>query len=992
MTRGRGLSAFCGATAPIFMEQAMTRMTRRVSLLAGLAVLLFGSESAARREADVAERPVYNAPPTPEANPWADKGIASDYKFGAYYTRKVVNEKWHHDSRTDEWADVMVKFGHGPEELVFCRGDSYLPYWNTGDEKTRFQEMIERSGDGTAERPDTVNRYAHARIIESDASRAVIHWRYMPRFTTDVGPNRMPDQTRMVDEYFIAYPDRTVIRAVLEGQPRYEDWRRSVPGRLFRYELTDAGITETPSRKNDAALMTEAMGFTEKPKRGTQPAPLVALPQVLPAPVVRFTFDEGSGHTTTEVASGGQVTIDGHAAHWRRGVSGSALMFDGWTSAVRQQNDLSERIGDAVTLDAWIACAAYPWNTCPIVQQVQEEVDREVKGVMLPKQTKGFMLAMEPDGALALWATIDGQPYTLKADAVRIPRFRWTRVTGVVDAQGAEGTITLYVDGKQVAQATCPGGKIDTAPSHTLCIGQGMKRLPALPVGSGQYPAQYSFDGLIDEVAVYNAALTKDQVRSSTSVYEMSDERRTRPDMTRRVLPAGKKSWNRFAARYTHLPYHECWNKMFRVSGHPDVVVSFDMNPTRYVLWHGVGYIPMMVTENGRWYSNEFNECWWDGGCEPMSDKKMVFGRVHILEQSPARVVLKWRYPLSTVGYEIAYEDPNTRWGNWCDWYITIYPDGTAVKRMRVYQARQRGHEWHESMAIMGPEQRPEMVIDTTPALTLATTAGDVRKYSWIKEPPTGVDYKDVVLHVVNMKAEYDPYTVVRDLHRGNVYTKRGGTGYSVFPAWNHWPVAQLPSDGRHAVFPDRAAHSSLTHVYWPPSVAWGEQGLYEEKLMLEGLSNQSPEELLPLAKSWVSPAAVKPGEGVTAEYDPAQRAYVLTRDSGDTDVLQVTLAGSVESPLVNPALVVENWGGGGPATIQCSRPLADIRQGVVRRANGVDALVVWLEHNSRQPLELTISRLLTVDATIKALTTKNVPFRLGQAGTPPGRLRPVDR
>ena len=61
------------------------------------------------------------------------------------------------------------------------------------------------------------------------------------------------------------------------------------------------------------------------------------------------------------------------------------------------------------------------------------------------------------------------------------------------------------------------------------------------------------------------------------------------------------------------------------------------------------------------------------------------------------------------------------------------------VKRMRVYMDEFRRHEWQESMAIMGPEQRPEMVIDTTPALTLATPSGEIREYSWIGEPPKGV-------------------------------------------------------------------------------------------------------------------------------------------------------------------------------------------------------------------------------------------------------------
>jgi hypothetical protein len=439
----------------------------------------------------------------------------------------------------------------------------------------------------------------------------------------------------------------------------------------------------------------------------------------------------------------------------------------------------------------------------------------------------------------------------------------------------------------------------------------------------------------------------------------MTEETRANPDMIRRVLPAGEKGWNTFAAHYTHLPFEDSWNKMFRFSGHPDIVVSFDKMPCRYVFWHGVGYIPMLVSENGRWYSNEFNENAWKGCCEPMSDKKVVFGRVDILEQSPARVVLKWRYPLNEVGYRISYEDPESGWGNWSEWYFVIYPDGTMVKRMRIYMDQFRRHEWQESMAIMGPEQRPEMVVDTTPALTLATPSGEIREYSWIGKPPKGVNYKDTVLHIVNMKAEYDPYSIQR-ITGGDVYAAGGGTGYSAFPAWNHWPVGQFLSDGRHAIFPDRAAHSSLTHIVWDDSVPFGKQGRFAEKQLLEGMSNRPAKELLPLAMSWLQAApATTPTAGLAVGWQPADRAYVLTRANSEVKNLQLKLAGSEDTPIVNPALIVENWGQDRTATITLNgkkpEPSMDIRQGVVSRANGVKTLVVWIEHTSTAALEIGI-------------------------------------
>jgi hypothetical protein len=368
----------------------------------------------------------------------------------------------------------------------------------------------------------------------------------------------------------------------------------------------------------------------------------------------------------------------------------------------------------------------------------------------------------------------------------------------------------------------------------------------------------------------------------------------------------------------------------------------------------------MLVSENGRWYSNEFNETWPMGCCEPMSDKKAVFGNVHILEQSPARVVLKWRYPLSEVGYRIAYEEPDSGWGDWSDWYFVIYPDGTVLKRLRSW-AMGGKHEWYESMAIMGPEQRPEMVLDTTPALSLVTTNGTLREYAWIDAPPKDVDYADAVVHVVNLKAAFDPYSIQR-ITSGDIYGAGGGSKYSAFPAWNHWPVAQVLSDGRHASFPDRTAHSSATHIHWKTyeQTARISKTIYKDKLLLEGMSDRPAKELLPLALSWLQPApATSRTEGLEVIYRPAERAYALTRANAGVQNLRISLAGSAESPIFNPVAIVENWGQDRTATITLDgrkpEPSVDIRQGIVTRANGVKALVVWIEHARTAPLEIGI-------------------------------------
>ncbi len=116
---------------------------------------------------------------------------------------------------------------------------------------------------------------------------------------------------------------------------------------------------------------------------------------------------------------------------------------------------------------------------------------------------------------------------------------------------------------------------------------------------------------------------------------------------------------------------------------------------------------------------------------------------------------------------------------------------------------------------------------------------------------------------------------------------------------------------------------------------------------------------MVTLARSWLSPAQIAAaGKGVTAQqYDPAQRAYVIHRDAGDaSQPLTVTLSASHDSPLVNPALVVENWQG--PASVRINgKPVSGkehVRTGLSNN-EGISSLIVWfkLEAESKTVIQL---------------------------------------
>jgi hypothetical protein len=178
------------------------------------------------------------------------------------------------------------------------------------------------------------------------------------------------------------------------------------------------------------------------------------------------------------------------------------------------------------------------------------------------------------------------------------------------------------------------------------------------------------------------------------------------------------------------------------------------------------------------------------------------------------------------------------------------------------------------------------------------------------------------------------------------------------FPYWNHWPVAQLPNDGRKGTRTDRPAHTSLAWFCDPPV---REEGILFTWTYLYGLTAATATDLAPLSKSWNSPAALTlAGDGFKSSgYDTCQRAYVLEANTaGSPPPLEVTLAASDSSPVVNPAFVVKGWGEEIPRITLNGKSLArdaNCRIGLHHELEGTN-LVVWLKHQTSTPLTIKFS------------------------------------
>ncbi len=858
---------------------------------------------------------------------------ASD--FGAYYTALSTGQDWEAHSRTGKFADVVVQLASG--KLVFWRGNSYLPYWQTDKGQWNLTEIIPRTGDGVQPMPDRTNTYSHADIIQNSPDSIIVHWRYLSSFTAG-NPHGDVQRDHFVDELFTITPDGNVHRVIRKCAQRIDDWNDPLNQTEQVLKLDAAGITQVSRTEPRHSAVSDRVEGNPVSKQAVVP------------PSIWFRFDEGTGDDTIEEITRSSVQVNGPKTLWKKGVSGTALEFDGYRSAVVLPSSKAPKLSSGnLTLEAWIAVGAYPWNWAPIVQQGDNQ------GYFLGVDSHGYPGLMMQVGNTWQQLTVPGaKPYT---DPNHLDLFHWHHLAGTFSKQ--DGIMRLYLDGREIANKSVGPDGLRTADADVRIGKAGILRKPTEDTRAS-LPSDFGFDGLIDEVRVYDAALDAAQVSTSFNNANPGQQIVLSPDLQKRRLPT-LDTGGKFGAVYTHLNYYQTWDNLWSVGRYSDVVVGFDQSPMKLVFWRGESYIPTMVNESNQWYMNEFCETGFTrdapGDCEPMSDKPCLDSHVRIIESSPARAVIQWRYRLANPDHHMAFYNPQTGWGDIADWYYYVYPDGVISKQMRCYSSKPDvWHEWDEQIIVLGEGQHPESVIKKTPVMTLVDPDGNASDYDWNPNPPKP-KYAGKILQMIHLTGHYSPFTI-QNFNKGDIY---GGerTWYSVFPSWNHWPTSQINSSGRNASFTDRASHASLSHLFWPVSDHRTGDIPYQEKTLMEGMSDQPASSLTPLAKSWLhAPGVSLCSGGTSLGYAQAERAYCFQYASHP---LAFTIDASATNPIHNLCMVIKNW----PSRTSradllmnemAQTPGPDFRQGTTIDTDGTDTLVIWIGLQSEKPVTFKLS------------------------------------
>ena len=205
--------------------------------------------------------------------------------------------------------------------------------------------------------------------------------------------------------------------------------------------------------------------------------------QTLPAGLVAaYGFNEGSGSTTGD-ASGNSNTGTISGATWTTpGRYGRALSYNGSSNRVNVADANSLDLSTGMTLEAWVyPTASSGWRTVAIKERVG-----------------GMTYALYANNGAsrpAVYLRI-GSTDRYVTGSTSLPLNMWTHLAATYNGS----TVLLYVNGSQVGSLAATG---------SMAVSNRALRIGGSTTLSGRY-----FAGRIDEVRIYNRALTQTEIQT----------------------------------------------------------------------------------------------------------------------------------------------------------------------------------------------------------------------------------------------------------------------------------------------------------------------------------------------------------------------------------------------------------------------------------------------------------------------------------------------
>ena len=216
-----------------------------------------------------------------------------------------------------------------------------------------------------------------------------------------------------------------------------------------------------------------------------------------PPPLVAgYGFDEGAGGTATDASGHGLTGTLVNGPTWVAGRYGTALNFNGTSQYVNLANPTALRLTGSSTISAWINSSAFPGDDAAVVSkrgnnnngyQLDTTIDRGPR-------TIGFKLTNSSGRDMIRYGATAMQANT------------WYHIAGVYNATTA--TMDVYLN-----------GQLDNGPLVGTVTTSQRDTNQNVNIGR-RSTGGFGFIGRIDDVRIYDRALTRDQIvaDSATSV------------------------------------------------------------------------------------------------------------------------------------------------------------------------------------------------------------------------------------------------------------------------------------------------------------------------------------------------------------------------------------------------------------------------------------------------------------------------------------------
>lgn len=231
----------------------------------------------------------------------------------------------------------------------------------------------------------------------------------------------------------------------------------------------------------------------------------ILLPMSAEAQVAHFPMSL-SGGSITEVVGGGTYKVNSQLpACTVEAIDGDALLFDGWSNYVNAALPAGINY-DELTMSVLLAPQTYPMMVVDVAETTPTYAT--ICGNLAADEKSGFALKLSSQGDLkvVIGSAYSGGRRTEIIGNRKLPRGMWSRLTFVISKAG--NTTALYLNGEQIASGR--SNKYGINPS-TAPFMIGKDQTSSLVYGINGLNIN-TYVGLIDDIAIYDKAMTADEV------------------------------------------------------------------------------------------------------------------------------------------------------------------------------------------------------------------------------------------------------------------------------------------------------------------------------------------------------------------------------------------------------------------------------------------------------------------------------------------------